>query len=59
MVIRDMLHPEHDPVRTDHFEEDRDDPGGGVLDGAPDRGRNESVADDAAGAEVAEPTVSA
>lgn len=59
MVIRDMLHPEHDPVRTDHFEEDRDDPGGGVLDGAPDRGRNQSVADDAAGAEVAEPTVSA
>jgi uncharacterized membrane protein len=39
MVVRDVLHPEHDPVRTDgahrvgHFV---DDPGGGPLDGAPD-----------------------
>lgn len=36
MVIRDILRPEHDPVRTDGFAEDRDDPGGGVFDGAPD-----------------------
>ncbi|GAA1077027.1 glycosyltransferase 87 family protein [Kitasatospora arboriphila] len=32
MVVRDMLHPEHDPVRWDGS----DDPSGGVLDGAPD-----------------------
>ncbi|MFA7266879.1 MAG: glycosyltransferase 87 family protein [Candidatus Nanopelagicales bacterium] len=37
MVIRDALRPEHDPVRSDRFAEDDDDPGGGVLDGAPDR----------------------
>jgi len=37
MVIRDMLAPENDPVRTDGWPEDRDDPGGGVLDGAADR----------------------
>ncbi len=37
VVIRDILKPEHDPVRTDGFEEDRDDPGGGVFDGAEDR----------------------
>jgi uncharacterized membrane protein len=37
MVIRDILNPEFDPVRTDGFEEDRDDPGGGVFDHAPDR----------------------
>ena len=37
IVIRDILRPEHDPVRTDGFEEDRDDPGGGVFDRAPDR----------------------
>ena len=37
VVIRDILRPEHDPVRTDGFEEDRDDPGGGAFDGAPDR----------------------
>ncbi|MGV1036458.1 MAG: glycosyltransferase family 87 protein [Candidatus Nanopelagicales bacterium] len=37
MVIRDILRPEHDPVRTDGWQEDQDDPGGGVLDGAPDR----------------------
>lgn len=45
MVIRDVLRPEHDPIRTDRFDEDRDDPGGGVLDGAPDRGtvRNDRV----------------
>jgi len=36
MVVRDILRPEHDPVRTDGFAEDRDDPGGGVFDGAPD-----------------------
>jgi uncharacterized membrane protein len=37
IVVRDILRPEHDPVRTDGFEEDRDDPGGGVFDHAPDR----------------------
>ncbi len=35
MVVRDILAPEHDPVRSDGFAEDADDPGGGVLDGAP------------------------
>jgi uncharacterized membrane protein len=33
MVVRDILRPEHDPVRADGT----DDPSGGVLDGAPDR----------------------
>lgn len=37
MIIRDILHPQHDPVRSDRFDEDNDDPGGGVLDHAPDR----------------------
>lgn len=37
MVLQDMLVPSYDPVRNDGFEEDRDDPGGGVFDGAPDR----------------------
>jgi hypothetical protein len=32
LVIRDILHPEHDLVRT----AGEDDPAGGVLDGAPD-----------------------
>jgi uncharacterized membrane protein len=32
LVIRDILRPEHDPVRRDGS----DDPAGGVLDGAPD-----------------------
>ena len=36
MVIRDILRPECDPVRTDGFPDDRDDPGGGPFDGAPD-----------------------
>jgi len=36
MVIRDMIRPEHDPVRTDGIEADSDDPGGGPFDGAPD-----------------------
>ena len=45
MVIRDALDPSHDPVRTDAFADDRDDPGGGVLDGAPDRG--DAVAENA------------
>ena len=31
LVVRDALWPDHDPVRTDGFAEDRDDPGGGVL----------------------------
>jgi uncharacterized membrane protein len=34
LVVRDALRPEHDPVRTDGFSQHRDDPGGGVLDGA-------------------------
>lgn len=37
VVVRDILVPERDPVRTDGVEEDSDDPGGGVFDGAPDR----------------------
>jgi uncharacterized membrane protein len=34
LVVRDAWLPQHDPVRTDGFVEDADDPGGGVLDGA-------------------------
>ena len=34
MVVRDALRPRHDPVRSDGFPEDVNDPGGGVLDGA-------------------------
>ena len=37
IVVRDALAPVHDPVRADGREENTDDPGGGVLDGAPDR----------------------
>ena len=37
MVVRDILVPEADPVRSDGVPEHRDDPGGGVLDGAEDR----------------------
>ena len=36
MVIRDMINPLHDPVRTDGITEDGDDPGGGPFDNAPD-----------------------
>ncbi|MGD9954543.1 MAG: glycosyltransferase family 87 protein [Candidatus Nanopelagicales bacterium] len=36
MVVRDILRPEHDPIRTDGRPEHEDDPGGGVLDGADD-----------------------
>lgn len=36
MVIRDMINPEHDPVRTDGIAADHDDPGGGPFDNAPD-----------------------
>jgi len=36
MIVRDILRPAHDPVRSDGVPEHRDDPGGGVLDGAPD-----------------------
>ena len=36
LIVRDILAPEHDPVRTDGCPEHVDDPGGGVLDGAPD-----------------------
>jgi uncharacterized membrane protein len=34
LVVRDILRPAADPVRSDGFPEDADDPGGGVLDGA-------------------------
>ena len=54
MVIRDMIQPEHDPLRTAKFVEDRDDTGGGVLDGETDRGAREAVA-----AAVDEPTATA
>jgi uncharacterized membrane protein len=37
MVVRDILAPWHDPVRSDGHPDNVDDPGGGVLDGAPDR----------------------
>ncbi len=37
LVVRDILKPDRDLVRIDGWPEDRDDPGGGVLDGAPDR----------------------
>ena len=33
LVVRDILRPGRDPVRSDGFAEDVDDPGGGVLDG--------------------------
>lgn len=36
MVIRDVISPEHDPVRTDGSAADADDPGGGPFDRAPD-----------------------
>jgi len=36
MVIRDIVRPEHDPIRTDGFTDDLDDPAGGVFDKAPD-----------------------
>ena len=36
MVVRDILHPEEDPVRSDGLPADADDPGGGCLNGAPD-----------------------
>jgi len=36
MVVRDILAPRFDPVRADGVPEHEDDPGGGVLDGAPD-----------------------
>jgi len=36
MVVRDIYRPQHDPVRSDGQPDDRDDPGGGVLDGAAD-----------------------
>ena len=36
MVIRDMVDPQHDPVRSDGISADADDPGGGPFDGAAD-----------------------
>jgi uncharacterized membrane protein len=36
MVIRDIVKPENDPIRTDGYDDNLDDPGGGVLDFAPD-----------------------
>lgn len=32
MIIRDILHPEHDPIRSDSDPANDDDPGGGVFD---------------------------
>lgn len=37
LLVRDALQPQFDPIRTDGWPEDCDDPGGGVLDQAPDR----------------------
>lgn len=37
MIVRDILRPWDDPIRSDGHPEHTDDPGGGVLDGAPDR----------------------
>jgi uncharacterized membrane protein len=37
MVIRDIYRPEKDPIRSDGFADDEDDPGGGVFNRAPDR----------------------
>jgi len=37
MVIRDIYRPEKDPIRSDGFAADEDDPGGGAFDRAPDR----------------------
>jgi uncharacterized membrane protein len=37
MVVQDILVPGDDPIRSDGFADDVDDPGGGVYDGAPDR----------------------
>ena len=34
LIVRDVLRPQHDPVRKDGID---DDPAGGVLDGVPDR----------------------
>ena len=36
MVVRDILDPSHDPVRSDGIPEHADDPGGGPFDDAPD-----------------------
>ena len=36
MVVRDILRPEHDPVRSDGIPAHADDPGGGPFDNAPD-----------------------
>lgn len=36
LVVRNILRPQHDPIRTDGFAEDADDPTGGPYDGAPD-----------------------
>jgi len=47
MVVRDILQPRFDPVRSDGVPEHGDDPGGGVLDGASDvrvLGRGRAVA---------------
>ena len=42
LVVRSVLHPEHDPIRTPRdpsFSRGLDDPDGGVLDEAPDEAR--------------------
>jgi len=48
MVVRDILRPEFDPVRSDRppgVDAFSDDPGGGVLDRAPDRLRESGAVD--------------
>lgn len=48
LVVRSVLHPEHDPVRTPRdpsFSRGLDDPDGGVLDGVADDARRLSRAD--------------
>ncbi|TAK70320.1 MAG: DUF2029 domain-containing protein [Actinomycetota bacterium] len=37
LVVRDILRPAYDPIRSDGVPEHADDPGGGCLDGAQDR----------------------
>ncbi len=49
IVVRDILLPQYDPVRSDGIPDHRDDPGGGVLDGAPDWGKEPEAVAVAAG----------
>ena len=60
MVVRDIWHPEHDPVRSDRLAADAEDPGGGCLDGASDvvawTHKGDAATDDAVVATSAEST---